>query len=267
MIAALRPALRATRVRADRRRARGRAAAAVALGQVRPARGGGDAHRRGRADAGRAAGQRPVDRAAAARDGRRGGRAVHRRLDARARSSCRRSSRCWAGRRRRSAVRRASSREGNSARNPARTASTASALMIGLALVTLVGVLAAGLRTGFKNAVNKVFVADYAITATNNFSPIASSSEQARAERARRDRRSSACAPARGRRSARTSTSPAFPRTSAGDQGRLDRRAARRRRRSSATTARSSTRPTPTPSTCRSARRWRSRRRPARSCT
>jgi putative ABC transport system permease protein len=69
--------------------------------------------------------------------------------------------------------------EGNSARNPSRTASTASALMIGLALVTLVGVLAAGLRTGFKNSVNKAFVADYAITATNNFSPISLSSEQA----------------------------------------------------------------------------------------
>lgn len=69
--------------------------------------------------------------------------------------------------------------QGNSSRNPARTASTASALMIGLALVTLVGVLAAGLRTGFKTNVNKAFVADYAITATNNFSPIGLSSEQA----------------------------------------------------------------------------------------
>jgi putative ABC transport system permease protein len=69
--------------------------------------------------------------------------------------------------------------QGNSARNPARTASTASALMIGLALVTLVGVLAAGLRTGFKSSVNKAFVANYAITATNNFSPISLASEQA----------------------------------------------------------------------------------------
>jgi putative ABC transport system permease protein len=69
--------------------------------------------------------------------------------------------------------------QGNSARNPARTASTASALMIGLALVTLVGVLAAGLRTGFKSSVNKAFVADYAITATNNFSPISLASEKA----------------------------------------------------------------------------------------
>ena len=69
--------------------------------------------------------------------------------------------------------------EGNAIRNPARTASTASALMIGLALVTLVGVLAAGLRTRFEGAVNQVFVADYAITATNNFSPIGISSANA----------------------------------------------------------------------------------------
>ncbi len=60
----------------------------------------------------------------------------------------------------------------NSARNPARTASTASALMIGLTLVTMVGVLAAGLRTRFQDSVNKVFVANYVVTATDNFSPI-----------------------------------------------------------------------------------------------
>ena len=68
---------------------------------------------------------------------------------------------------------------GNSSRNPARTASTASALMIGLALVTLVAVLAAGLRSRFEGAVNQLFVADYAVTATNNFSPIGTSSAAA----------------------------------------------------------------------------------------
>jgi putative ABC transport system permease protein len=66
---------------------------------------------------------------------------------------------------------------GNATRNPARTASTASALMIGLTLVTLVGVLAAGLRTRFENGVKQVFVANYAITATNNFTPISVASE------------------------------------------------------------------------------------------
>jgi putative ABC transport system permease protein len=69
--------------------------------------------------------------------------------------------------------------QGNASRNPGRTASTASALMIGLALVTFVGVLAAGLRSRFTDAVDQLFVANYAITATNNFSPISLSSENA----------------------------------------------------------------------------------------
>jgi putative ABC transport system permease protein len=61
----------------------------------------------------------------------------------------------------------------NSRRNPQRTASTAAALMIGLALVTLVSVLAAGLISSFKGAVDDIWKnADYAITAQNNFSPI-----------------------------------------------------------------------------------------------
>ena len=61
---------------------------------------------------------------------------------------------------------------GNAKRNPQRTASTAAALMIGLALVTLVAVLGQGIRSTFTDAVDKIFVADYAITAQNNFSPI-----------------------------------------------------------------------------------------------
>ncbi len=65
----------------------------------------------------------------------------------------------------------------NAIRNPARTASTASALMIGLALVTFVGVLAAGLRSRFSSSVDKAFIANYAVTASNNFSPITVASE------------------------------------------------------------------------------------------
>ncbi|HEX6724953.1 MAG TPA: FtsX-like permease family protein, partial [Gaiella sp.] len=60
----------------------------------------------------------------------------------------------------------------NARRNPQRTASTAAALMIGLALVTLVATLAAGITQTFRGAVNDIFVADYAITAQNNYSPI-----------------------------------------------------------------------------------------------
>jgi putative ABC transport system permease protein len=68
----------------------------------------------------------------------------------------------------------------NSSRNPQRTASTAAALMIGLALVTLVAVLASGITTSFRGAVNKEWgAADYAITAQNNFTPIPPSAADA----------------------------------------------------------------------------------------
>jgi putative ABC transport system permease protein len=61
----------------------------------------------------------------------------------------------------------------NTQRNTQRTASTASALMIGLALVTLVTLLAAGIVSTFKGAVDDLWKnADYALTAQNNFSPI-----------------------------------------------------------------------------------------------
>jgi putative ABC transport system permease protein len=60
----------------------------------------------------------------------------------------------------------------NSQRNPQRTASTASALMIGLALVTVVAVIAAGITKSFKGAVNDLWISGYAVTAVNNFSPI-----------------------------------------------------------------------------------------------
>ena len=58
----------------------------------------------------------------------------------------------------------------NAQRNPDRTAATAAALMIGLALVTLVALLGAGIRSTFESSVEELFVADYAITAQNNFS-------------------------------------------------------------------------------------------------
>ena len=67
----------------------------------------------------------------------------------------------------------------NARRNPARTASTASALMIGLALVTFVAVLGAGLRASFEDAVNQIFVGNYALTATDTFTPITVQAEKA----------------------------------------------------------------------------------------
>jgi putative ABC transport system permease protein len=57
----------------------------------------------------------------------------------------------------------------NAMRNPGRTASTAAALMIGLALVTFVAVLGKGIRTSFESAVDELFVADYALTSSSGF--------------------------------------------------------------------------------------------------
>ena len=56
---------------------------------------------------------------------------------------------------------------GQLAAEPAAHRSTASALMIGLALVTLVATLAAGITNTFRGAVDKIFTSDYAITAQN----------------------------------------------------------------------------------------------------
>jgi putative ABC transport system permease protein len=67
----------------------------------------------------------------------------------------------------------------NSMRNPARTASTAAALMIGLALVSAVGVLASGLRATFEHAVDTQFKGNYALTSQNGFTPTGISSENA----------------------------------------------------------------------------------------
>jgi putative ABC transport system permease protein len=55
----------------------------------------------------------------------------------------------------------------NAMRNPGRTASTAGALMIGLALVTFVAVLGQGIRSSFEDAVDELFVADYAVSGEN----------------------------------------------------------------------------------------------------
>jgi putative ABC transport system permease protein len=67
----------------------------------------------------------------------------------------------------------------NAMRNPARTASTAAALMIGLALVTAVGVLASGLKTTFEHAVDSQFKGNYALTSENGFTPTGIASENA----------------------------------------------------------------------------------------
>src|SRR3712207_9564363 len=68
---------------------------------------------------------------------------------------------------------------GNAMRNPARTASTAAALMIGLALVTFVAMFGAGLRKSFEGAVDDLFVADYAVTASDTFTSLTVEAENA----------------------------------------------------------------------------------------
>jgi putative ABC transport system permease protein len=56
----------------------------------------------------------------------------------------------------------------NAMRNPSRTATTATALMVGLALVTFVSILGQGLRTSFSDSVAELFVADYSLNAGND---------------------------------------------------------------------------------------------------
>jgi putative ABC transport system permease protein len=67
----------------------------------------------------------------------------------------------------------------NAMRNPARTASTASALMIGLALVTFVAIFGQGIRSSFEGAVNQLFIGDYALTSSNTFTPISAEAGKA----------------------------------------------------------------------------------------
>jgi len=67
----------------------------------------------------------------------------------------------------------------NTMRNPKRTASTASALMIGLALVTFVAILGQGIRSSFESAVDELFKADYALTSQDTFTPLTIEAENA----------------------------------------------------------------------------------------
>ncbi len=67
----------------------------------------------------------------------------------------------------------------NTMRNPKRTASTASALMIGLALVTFVALLSQGIHSSCESAVNELFKGDYALTSQNTFTPLTVSAERA----------------------------------------------------------------------------------------
>ena len=61
----------------------------------------------------------------------------------------------------------------NAERNPGRTAITAAALMIGIALVTFVTVLGAGLRESTSGSLKKEIGSDYVLVGSDGYSPIA----------------------------------------------------------------------------------------------
>ncbi|MFL5842223.1 MAG: ABC transporter permease, partial [Thermoleophilaceae bacterium] len=67
----------------------------------------------------------------------------------------------------------------NAIRNPGRTAVTAAALMIGLALVTFVAVFAAGLKAGIGNTIDQNFRGDFVMQNTNGFEPIPAAAGEA----------------------------------------------------------------------------------------
>jgi putative ABC transport system permease protein len=69
----------------------------------------------------------------------------------------------------------------NAMRNPARTASTAAALMIGLALVTMVATLGRGLIVSDKDSLRHQVRADYVVTSKNGWDPFARSAGDAAA--------------------------------------------------------------------------------------
>jgi putative ABC transport system permease protein len=60
----------------------------------------------------------------------------------------------------------------NAVRNPGRTAATAAALMIGLALVTFVAVLGQVIKTSFASDTDRIVQADYLLTAKDGFSSL-----------------------------------------------------------------------------------------------
>lgn len=63
---------------------------------------------------------------------------------------------------------------GNAVRNPGRTAATAAALMIGIALVACVATLASGMKASNRGAIEEQIIADYVVTSQDGFTPFVS---------------------------------------------------------------------------------------------
>jgi putative ABC transport system permease protein len=72
--------------------------------------------------------------------------------------------------------------QGNSLRNPGRTAATAAALMIGIALVTFVAVLGAGMRDSNRQAIEDQIRADLIITSEDGYTPFVNGATDAARE-------------------------------------------------------------------------------------
>ena len=70
----------------------------------------------------------------------------------------------------------------NALRNPGRTASTAAALMIGLALVTFVTIFAAGVKGSVGDAIDEEIHAQFVVQNTDSFSGVPASTEAALAK-------------------------------------------------------------------------------------
>jgi putative ABC transport system permease protein len=70
----------------------------------------------------------------------------------------------------------------NTLRNPGRTAATAAALMIGLALVTFVAVLSNGLKVSNRGAIEEQIKADYVVTSQDGFTPFVATAGDAAAK-------------------------------------------------------------------------------------
>ena len=89
------------------------------------------------------------------------------------------SARTWSARSRRSSAGRSSARRGitgriareNTVRQPGRTAVTAAALMVGVALVTFVSIFAAGVKETIAKAVDDNLKAAFVVQNTDGFSP------------------------------------------------------------------------------------------------
>ncbi len=60
---------------------------------------------------------------------------------------------------------------GNAVRNPGRTAATAAALMIGIALVSFVATLTNGMKASNRQAIEEQVVADYVVTSRDGYTP------------------------------------------------------------------------------------------------